>query len=75
MRSISKGSTGDLRGRISDLQEAIRAAGIDNAVNRAYNAWAKEKGYADGVIGMYKFELLNANLDLEQQETEEQMRA
>jgi len=73
MRSISKGATGDLHGCASDLQEAIRFAGVDNADNRSHNAWANEKGYKD-VIDMYKFALDRANLDLETQSSLERRR-
>ncbi|HEY6166905.1 MAG TPA: hypothetical protein VI454_02610 [Verrucomicrobiae bacterium] len=74
MRSISRGATGDLHGRISDLHEAIRLASAENASNSAYNAFAKDKGFEDGVIGMYRSDLLHANLDLEQQATDEKLR-
>lgn len=74
MRSISKGATGDLHGRVSDLQEAVRLASVENAANRSYNAFAKEKGYKNGVIGIYEADLLLANLDLESQATQERVR-
>ena len=73
MRSISSGATGDLNGCASDLQEAIRLTGVDNADNRSHNVWANEKGYK-GVIDMYKFALDRANLDLEMQSSLERRR-
>jgi hypothetical protein len=71
MRSISKGTVGDLQGRIDDLEEAIRLASIDSPSTRSYNAHAREKGYKDGVKGMYRMERMHANLDLEQQASDE----
>ena len=71
MRSISKGAVGDLHGRVDDLKEAIRLAGIDSASTRSHNAYAREKGYTDGVAGMYRMEMLYANLDIERQVSDE----
>lgn len=73
MRSVSKGATGDLRGRVSDLQEAIRLAGVDTAINKSYDAWAKQKGHKDGVVGMYMFDMCVANQDIESQEFHERL--
>ena len=74
MRSLSKGATGDLQGRVADLQEAIRVAGIDNASSRALNALANERGYKDGIVGKYQMDLMHANLDLERQADDEHRR-
>lgn len=71
MRSISKGAVGDLHGRVDDLNEAIRLAGIDSASTRSHNAYAREKGYTDGVAGMYRMEIMHANLDIERQASDE----
>ena len=71
MRSISKGAVGDLHGRIDDLNEAIRLAGIDSASTRSHNAHARENGYKDGIAGMYRMEIMHANLDLERQASDE----
>jgi tetratricopeptide (TPR) repeat protein len=46
-RSISKSSTGDFRGCISDLQEAFRLLGVDNKYTRNVEAHARETGYKD----------------------------
>lgn len=73
MRSVSKGATGDLHGCASDLQEAIRFAGDDNADNRSHNAWANERGYK-GVIDMYKFALEVTNVNFEMQSSLERRR-
>ena len=67
MRSISKGAVGDLHGRIDDLNEAIRLAGIDSASTRSHNAYARENGYNDGIAGRYNMEMMHATLDLERQ--------
>jgi len=71
MRSTSKGAVGDLHGHVNDLNEAIRLAGIDSASTRSHNAHAREIGYKDGVIGMYRMQIMHANLDLEQQASDE----
>lgn len=46
-RSLSKTATGDLRGCVSDLQEAIRLADVDNKYTRGLDAHARETGYKD----------------------------
>jgi tetratricopeptide (TPR) repeat protein len=71
MRSISKGAVGDLHGRIDDLNEAIRLAGIDSSSTRSHNAFAREKGYKDGIAGMYRMQMMHAKLDIEQQASDE----
>jgi len=71
MRSISKGAVGDLQGRIDDLNEAIRLAGIDSSSTRSYNAYARENGYKDGIAGMYSMQIMHANLEIEQQASDE----
>jgi tetratricopeptide (TPR) repeat protein len=73
MRSISRGAVGDLQGRVDDLNEAIRVAGIPNAANRSHNEHAKEKGYRNGVAGVYQMDLVRANLDIECQTSEESL--
>jgi tetratricopeptide (TPR) repeat protein len=71
MRSISKGHVGDLHGRVDDLNEAIRLAGIDSSSTRSHNAFAREKGYKDGVAGMYRMQMMHAKLELERQASDE----
>lgn len=44
-RANSKHTAGDLHGSISDYQEAIRLASIDNEYTRSYDAWARGLGY------------------------------
>jgi tetratricopeptide (TPR) repeat protein len=66
-RSISKGAVGDLHGRVEDLNEAIRLAGIDSASTRSHDAHARESGYESGVVDVYRMEMMHANLDLERQ--------
>lgn len=62
-RSISKGSTGDQHGRVSDLREAIRLAGIDNACTRSHDALAKEWGYENSAH-FYEMQMVMAKDDL-----------
>ena len=71
MRSISRGAVGDLHGRVDDLNEAIRLAGIDSSSTRSHNAYARENGYEDGIAGMYRMEMMHANLDRERQASDE----
>ena len=71
MRSISRGAVGDLQGRIDDLNEAIRLAGIDSSSTRSHNSHARENGYKDGIAAMYQMEKMHANLDLQQQAFDE----
>jgi len=71
IRSISKGSLGDLHGRIADLQEAIQLSSIDNAATRSHNAFAKEKGYKEGIVGKYRIDLVCAKLDLTREADDE----
>ena len=70
MRATSKGSIGDLHGCESDLQEAIRVAGIDNATNRSHNNHAQKQGYED-ISSYYRMRLLGAEMDLEDQAADE----
>jgi tetratricopeptide (TPR) repeat protein len=63
-RSLSKGATRDFRGQVSDLQEAIRLAGIDNADTRNLDAHAREKGYKN-LAHYYESKMLMAKLDLD----------
>ena len=37
----------------------------------AHNVYARENGYKDGIAGMYRMQLMNANLDLERQASDE----
>lgn len=73
MRSGSRGAVGDLRGRVSDLKEAIRLAATDNTANRSYDALANERGYGDGVAAMFTAEMCFAEQDVESQEFYEQL--
>ncbi len=70
-RSSSKGAVGDLHGCVDDLNEAIRLAGIDSSSTRSHNAHARENGYKDGVVGFYRMQMMHANLDLDQQASDE----
>lgn len=70
-RSISKGAVGDLQGRVDDLNEAIRLAGIDSPSTRNHDAGARENGYKDGVAGFYRMQMMHANLDLDRQASDE----
>jgi tetratricopeptide (TPR) repeat protein len=63
-RSLSKGSTRDFRGRVSDLQEAIRLAGVDNAYTRSLDVHARETGYKNAA-DYYEMQMESAKLDLE----------
>jgi tetratricopeptide (TPR) repeat protein len=74
MRSVSKGATGDLHGRVADLKEAIRLSEIDNNVNKTFNLGAKKLGF-ESSTAIFKAELLSANLDIEQQEVDERVRS
>lgn len=62
MRALSKSSTGDFNGSVSDLREAIRLSIFDNARNRNYDAAAKEMGHK-GVTALYKFKLIEVEMD------------
>lgn len=73
MRSNSRGATGDLTGRVADLQEAIRLATVHSALNKAYDEFAIEKGWS-GVVNMFRTALISANLALEHQATDERWR-
>jgi hypothetical protein len=73
MRSGSRGAVGDLRGRVSDLKEAIRLAAADNTANRSYDALANERGYRNGVAAMFTAEMCVAEQDVESQEFYEQL--
>jgi tetratricopeptide (TPR) repeat protein len=46
-RSLSKTAAGDLRGCVSDLQEAIRLADVDNRYTRGLDVHARETEYKD----------------------------
>ena len=63
-RSLSKGATRDFRGQVSDLQEAIRLAGIDNEYTRSHDAHARETGYKNSAH-YYEMEMVRAKLDLD----------
>jgi tetratricopeptide (TPR) repeat protein len=73
MRSFSKSAVGDLHGCVADLQEAIRRAKLHPGIAESYDAHAKEKGYAGGVIQIYQSHLAFANSDVEQQEVDESL--
>jgi tetratricopeptide (TPR) repeat protein len=62
-RSLSKGATRDFRGRVNDLKEAIRLAGIDNVFTRNLDAHAKETGYRSSTH-YYEMQMVAAKLDL-----------
>ena len=70
MRSLSKGATGDCRGRVSDLEEAIRLATVQSTLNKTYDEYAKEKGW-NRAVDMFRADLVHANLDLEMQVEDE----
>ncbi len=65
MRSASKSNVGDLHGCVTDLQEAIRVAEIDNLGNRAIRELAKSRG--NNLIVTYQLWLDMANMTLERQ--------
>jgi hypothetical protein len=44
-RAVSKEATGDQQGHLADIQDAIRLAEADNALNRIYNLGVKDKGW------------------------------
>jgi tetratricopeptide (TPR) repeat protein len=65
MRSISKRSTGDFRGCVSDLQEAIRLAGVDNKYTRNLDAHVRETGYKDSAH-YYRLQMDSSKITLDQ---------
>lgn len=67
MRSVSRDAVGDFRGRVGDLQETIRLAGVPSRLNDAYNEAAQEQGWNQNVQ-RYMMELETANRQLEMQE-------
>jgi tetratricopeptide (TPR) repeat protein len=73
MRSVSKGAIGDLRGRVSDLKEAMRLAATDNTTNRSCNALALKRGYREGVVSMCAAEMRFAEQDVESQQFYERL--
>ncbi len=62
-RSLSEGATGDQHGRVSDLQEAIRRARVDNAYTRSDDAYVRELGFGS-CAEYYEMQLGLAKLDL-----------
>lgn len=74
MRSVSKGETGDLRGRVADLQVAIRLAQTGNPLNERYNAWAKKLGYENIAAKFTNSDLVSANNAIGFQEAEDYLR-
>ena len=74
MRSVSKGATGDLRGCVADLQEAIRFSETDNPLNGKYNLWANKLGYKN-IAAKFNYDLIVANQDIEMQEDKERLQS
>jgi tetratricopeptide (TPR) repeat protein len=68
MRSISKTATGDIRGCVSDLQEAIRLADVDNIHTRGLDVHARETGYKDSVH-YYRLQMDSAKIRLDEFES------
>ena len=64
MRSLSRAATGDLTGRVSDLQEAIRLSKIHNKYNEFWNNYAKETGWPSATV-YYEVDLRGAQEDRE----------
>jgi tetratricopeptide (TPR) repeat protein len=62
MRSLSRETTGDFAGCISDLQEAIRLSKIDNKYNAFWNNYSKESGWTSATA-LYEHYLSNAQLN------------
>ena len=75
MRSVSKGETGDLRGRVADIQEAIHIAKTDNPLNKIYNSWARKLGYEDIAAKFTNCDLVLAIQDVEMQDDKERFRS
>jgi tetratricopeptide (TPR) repeat protein len=65
MRSLSKTATSDLRGCISDLQEAIRLADVDNKYTRDIDVHARETGYKDSAH-YYRLQMDSAKIRLDE---------
>jgi tetratricopeptide (TPR) repeat protein len=70
-RSNSRGQTGDFRGEIADLQEAIRLSQIPSRWTDALNELAQEHG---SPIEWYTMALITAKMSLEMQEKDERRR-
>jgi tetratricopeptide (TPR) repeat protein len=70
MRSVSKGASGDLTGRVADLVEAIRVSAIENEANKIYHGWARTLGYKN-ITAKYEFDLLHAKVAIEEQAEEQ----
>jgi tetratricopeptide (TPR) repeat protein len=66
-RSLSKSASGDLRGCVSDLQEAIRLADVDNKYTRFSDAYVRELGYKNSA-GYYWPQLVRARIHLDELE-------
>jgi tetratricopeptide (TPR) repeat protein len=66
-RSLCKERVGDVAGRVSDLQDAIRLSKVDSAMNTQYSASLKvqELGYPSVTV-FYEMELRFAEVDLEE---------
>jgi tetratricopeptide (TPR) repeat protein len=65
LRSFSRSAVGDWDGCIADRKEAIRLSQADTALNRSYDAGAKEMGHRGGVAAFYESHLFHAELELE----------
>ena len=63
-RSLSKGATRDFHGCVSDLQEAIRLAGVDNKYTRSHDSQAREWCYRNSAH-FYEMKMESAKLDLD----------
>ncbi|MFH1769230.1 MAG: tetratricopeptide repeat protein [Parcubacteria group bacterium] len=63
-RSLSKCSTRDSHGCVSDLQEAIRLASVDNKYTRSHDSQSREWGYRNSAE-FYEMEMESAKLDLD----------
>lgn len=64
-RSLSKNASGDLRGCVSDLQEAIRLADFDNRYTRFSDAYFRETGFKDSAH-YYHSQMVRAKIQLDE---------
>lgn len=62
IRSISKGARKDFEGQMADLEQSIKVSAVDNRLNRAYDKWAKEQGYAGGMRDFLSFAIATSKM-------------
>lgn len=73
-RSVSRMATGDLLGRVSDLQAAIRLATVPSTVIKAYDEEVKQRGW-NCAADRFRWDLIDANLELDWQAEYERMQS